>query len=82
MMEEVAQSGKKQKFDIKELDTKNKKYMELVHKVLVGWDNLYDLGTGGMFEYDGTMETLLEIPEAILTDIFTEAMRITGFIPR
>jgi hypothetical protein len=53
MMEEVAQSGKKQKFDIKELDTKNKKYMELVHKVLVGWDNLYDLGTGGMFEYDG-----------------------------
>ena len=60
----------------------NKEYMDMLHTVLVGWTNLYDLGTGDLFEYDGSLDTMMKLPESIRTDLFAEAMRITGFIPQ
>lgn len=69
----------KKKFTIKDMDDRNTEYMKLLHGVLVGWENLYDLGTGELFDYDGNFETLMALPETIRTDIFTEALKISGF---
>lgn len=69
----------KKKIDIKDIENKNIEYMKLVHDVLIGWENLYDLGTGDLFVYDGKFETMMALPETIRTDIFTEALKISGF---
>lgn len=69
----------KKKINIKEVDARNTEYMKLLHSILVGWDNLYDLGSGELFEYDGKFETLMALPETIRTDMFSEALKISGF---
>ena len=69
----------KKKVVIKEVDERNAEYMKLCHNVLVGWDNLYDLGSGELFIYDGKYETMMSIPEAVRTDILSEALKISGF---
>jgi len=69
----------KKKINIKDIDDRNTEYMKLLHEGLVGWDNLYDLGTGELFDYDGKFETMMALPEGIRTDIFSEALKISGF---
>jgi hypothetical protein len=69
----------KKKINIRELDAKNVEYMKILNTVIVSWTNLYDLGTGGLFEYDGKLETFMALPERIRTEIFTEALKISGF---
>ena len=83
MLEEERTVGKTRKPEtvMKDMVRKNEVYMDITFQVLKGWSNLYDLGTGELVDYDGKKETMLALPEAILTDIFTEAMRITGFLP-
>jgi len=71
--------GGKKKINLKEVDERNTEYMKILHSVLVGWTNLYDLGTGELFEYDGQYDTMMALPESIRTDIFSEALKISGF---
>lgn len=73
---------KSKKIDMAKTDAKNLVYMGYLHKVLTGWKNLYGLASGELFEYDGEFDTMMKLPETIRTDLFSEAMRITGFIPQ
>jgi len=70
---------KKKKINIKETDARTNEYMMILHKVFVGWTNLYDLGTGELIDYDGEFETMLSLPESVRTDILTEVLKISGF---
>ena len=69
----------KKKATVKEIDDRNKEYMSLLHSTLISWDNLYDLGSGELYAYDGTFDCLMTLPENIRTDLFTEALKISGF---
>lgn len=83
MLFKESAGGKKKstKIRVEEMNKTNKVYMDMVFATLVDWSNLYDLGTGELLEYDGNRETMDSLPDSILTDIFSEIMRITGFIP-
>lgn len=69
------------KKSMKEVEASNTEYMKLLHGVLVGWDDYIELTTGEDFTYDGKYETMLKLPESILIELYTEAIRITGFLP-
>lgn len=77
MVSELGNS--KKKLDIREIDAKNTEYMKLAHECFVGWTNLYDLGTGELYEYDSEFETFMALPETIRTEILTEILKISGF---
>jgi hypothetical protein len=66
---------------LKEADKKAVMYSKLTFDILVDWDNLYDLGNGEKIEFNGDYDVFMTIPESIRTDIFTTAMKITGFLP-
>lgn len=72
-------TGNKKKINIKEIDDRNTEYMKLLFNVLVGWDNLYDLGTGNEFVFDGNFETMISLPENVRTDLLSESLKISGF---
>lgn len=55
-----------------------KKSMEFLHLVLVGWETVYDLGTGEQIEYDGELDTMMSLPTKVLTSILDYAIKITG----
>jgi len=72
-------NSSKKKLNLKEVDERTIEYMKTLHSVLVGWTNLYDLGTGELFDYDGEYDTMMALPESIRTDLLTEALKISGF---
>ena len=81
---ESMETGKKKNI-AKSIEKKNEVYMEMLHNHLVGWDNLYKFVNNDeaeILEYDGKIETMMKLPEIVLTDLFTEIMRITGFLPK
>jgi len=71
---------------VKEVVRKNKVYMEMLHSVLDGFDNVAFLadvdGEVEFLEYDGSIDSMLEVPESTLTAVFNEVMKITGFLPK
>lgn len=74
-------TGKK-KPTMKDINTRNVECMALLHSVFAGWDNLIDVSSGELYpEYNGSIENLMELPEVIRTTLFSEAMKITGFVP-
>lgn len=77
MMRETT-SKKKSNKDVENI---NKEYYDLLHKVIVGWEDYVELSTGEDFVYDGKLETLLKLPEWLLIELYAEAIRITGFLP-
>lgn len=72
------EGDEKYSVDFRALSQKNKEYMGLLNEVIVSWTNLYELGTGELFEYDGTLECMMKLPEALLSEVFSEAMKISG----
>jgi hypothetical protein len=58
------------------------KFMDILFSIFNGWDNLLDLSSGKLFEYDGTKEKMLAIPHHVLMSLFEEAIVISGIVPR
>lgn len=80
---ESMSDGKTRKKSIaKEIQNKNDVYMDMVFNHLRGWDNLYNAVTGEPFDYDGEKETMLKLPEVVLTAIFSKMMEVSGFLPK
>jgi hypothetical protein len=63
----------------KEVEQRNKEYTDLLITNIVGWDKLYDLGTGTPFEFDGTVDTFNRIPREIRIEILSKIMGISGY---
>lgn len=60
----------------------NEKFLDHLHTIFAGWDNLYNLATGELFPYDGTKECMLKIPQFVLLRIFQESLVVGGIMPR
>ena len=58
------------------------KFLDILHSILIGWDNLYDLATGEIYPYDRTKDMMLTIPHHVLMSIFEESIVVSGIIPR
>ena len=69
---------KKKKPTIQQIADKNEEYMKILHRALVGWENVYYPVTGELREYDGTVEDLMNNYDECLMAILSEALRISG----
>jgi hypothetical protein len=58
------------------------KFLDILYSIFVGWDNLYDLSSGNLFEYDGTKEKMMSIPHHVLMSVFEESIVVSGIVPR
>jgi hypothetical protein len=72
----------KSKTAAKDNEKANAEYIQLLSSVLVGWDNwvYHDSGDDVPFT-NAPLELIKVIPESILTEMYTFAVKITGFLP-
>ena len=84
LYEEVTTDKKKSKTKLlNELKRKNDEYMEIVKSIIIGWDNLYIMNSdeeAELFEY--SIDNIEELPEIVRTELFSEAIKISGFLPK
>lgn len=59
---------------------------EYVRKVIVGWDNLVDAGTGDVMDYEeeetgGASKEIFDcFPSSLITDLLNKALTISGIV--
>ena len=59
----------------------NSAFLDCLHEVFAGWENLYDLNTEELIKYDGSRAMMTIIPHHILLDIFSESLIVGGIVP-
>ena len=74
-------SNKNNKLNMKYITEQENLFMDMLHSTLITWSNIRCTNTGVIIEYDGEMSTMLSMPDNILSEVFNEVMRITGFLP-